>query len=576
MNGKALPRHPNLEQYKKQTKELVKLRRALLSGTTEATARHVERFFKMVQQFHPKYRRQTTERIREEKFALSDAQVVLARQHGFESWPKFARHIEALQRGASGQAQEDPAAAFIRAACTSPGVDHGSGTLEEAQAVLKAHPEVAGSSIYTAAILGDAAGVRRFLGGAKDPSELAISRGGFYHWDALTYLCFSRFLRMTRNDAARSKGFVDTARLLLDAGAMADTGWWEENNEPVPFFESAIYGAAAVAQHPELTRLLLEHWADPNDEETPYHAAEGYDHAVLRVLLESGKLNEFSLTTLLLRKGDWHDVKGMKLVLEAGANPNSATHWGRTPVQHTILRDNYVDNIALQLDYWPHVATESGRKPAAENVRHGESMAWIAARRGRGDVLELLEQRGFAVELAGAQGLIAACAKSDAVRVQTIVAREPELVRELVAYGGVLLADFAGNGNVDGMRLLLELGVDVAAPNPIGDGYFDVAKGGTALHNAAWRARHGAVRLLLERGTPVNALDRKGRSALMLAVKACVDSYWTDRRSPESVAMLLEAGAKTSGVEVPCGYAEADALLVAVRQREREANFLRE
>jgi len=43
-----------------------------------------------------------------------------------------------------------------------------------------------------------------------------------------------------------------------------------------------------VAQHRSYAAVAGAR-ADPNDEETPYHAAEGYDHAVLRVLLESGK-----------------------------------------------------------------------------------------------------------------------------------------------------------------------------------------------------------------------------------------------------------------------------------------------
>jgi hypothetical protein len=47
----------------------------------------------------------------------------------------------------------------------------------------------------------------------------------------------------------------------------------------------------------------------------------------------------------------------------------------------------------------------------------------------------------------------------------------------------------------------------------------------------------------------------------MLALKACVDSYWTNRRSPESVEALLKAGASASSVDFPCGYAEVDALL---------------
>lgn len=46
---------------------------------------------------------------------------------------------------------------------------------------------------------------------------------------------------------------------------------------PRPNWESAIHGAAAIARHPELTRLLLEYGADPNDEERPYHVPERFD-----------------------------------------------------------------------------------------------------------------------------------------------------------------------------------------------------------------------------------------------------------------------------------------------------------
>jgi ankyrin repeat protein len=490
MSGKTLPRHPDLEQFKKQAKELVKLRASLAARPTETNLRHLERLLKMIQQFHPRYRRKTTSEIREARFALSDAQLVIAREHGFESWPRFAKHVEAARREASGEMQDDPVVAFMRAACVVPGVDHGSGTLEEAEAVLRAHPEVAAASIYTAAILGDAAAVRRFLDDAKDAAELAMRRGGVYGWEPLTYLCFSRYLRLKRKDADRSERFVGAARALLDAGASADAGWFEDNDEPVPFWESAIYGAAAVAGHAGLTRLLLERGADPNDEETPYHAAEGYDHAVLQVLLESGKLNHYSMTTLLLRKGDWHDAKGMKLVLEAGADPNAATHWGNTPLQHAVLRDNDVANIKMQLDYWRYVENEAGRVTDPENIRR-RSAASIAARRGRGDVLRMFERQGFPMKFEGVETLIAACAKGDATEVRAITESEPELVGQLVTQGGTLLPEFAGNGNVEGVQLLLDLGVDVATPYFLGDGYFGLEKGGTALHSAAWRARHG-------------------------------------------------------------------------------------
>ena len=53
----------------------------------------------------------------------------------------------------------------------------------------------------------------------------------------------------------------------------------------------------------------------------------------------------------------------------------------------------------------------------------------------------------------------------------------------------------------------------------------------------------------------------KRRSPLSLAVRACVDSYWAHRRSPESVEALLAAGASTQGVQFPSGYAEVDELI---------------
>jgi len=44
-------------------------------------------------------------------------------------------------------------------------------------------------------------------------------------------------------------------------------------------------------------------------------------------------------------------------------------------------------------------------------------------------------------------------------------------------------------------------------------------------------------------------------------VRACVDSYWSHRRSPESAEALLRAGASVRGVAFPSGYAEVDELL---------------
>src|SRR5204863_338880 len=297
----------------------------------------------------------------------------------------------------------------------------GHGTLDRAAAILAAHPEIASSDIHSAAILGDDAAVRRFL--ELDPGNATL-KGGPRGWDALTHLCFSKYLRL---DRARSAGFVRAAQALLDAGANANTGWYETNHQPSPEWESALYGAAGVAH-------------------------------------------------------------------------------------------------------------------------------------------ELFERRGCAIELQGVERLIAACARNDTAGVGSIAAREPQLVRELVAEGGKLLAEFAGTWNTAGVQHLLDLGVPVTALYD-GDEYFDIARDSTALHVAAWKGLPPTVRLLIERGAPVDVKDGKGRTPLALAVKACVDSYWTHRRTPEAVRALLDAGASVRGVAFPSGYAEVDELLEVHRQR---------
>jgi Ankyrin repeats (3 copies) len=89
MGAKEIPLHPNLEQYKKQAKDLVKARN---SGDSEASLR--------INQFHPRLGKLPgTER--QSAFTLADAQLVIAREHGFESWPKFAKHLEAMNQESS-------------------------------------------------------------------------------------------------------------------------------------------------------------------------------------------------------------------------------------------------------------------------------------------------------------------------------------------------------------------------------------------------------------------------------------------------------------------------------------------
>ncbi len=408
-----IPARPSLEQYKKQAKDL--LRRVV--------ARHpaaVERIRR-----HPRLRTLSEAEFDAQLAAivLADCQFLIAREHGFPSWPQFASHLEtlrliqSLENPSTSATLADPVNTFIELACVPRHGWHGSGGLEHAQLILARYPHVATASIYSAAVLADEPTVRAFL--ASDPA-LATAHGGPHNWDAITYLCFSRYLRF---DPSRSDAFVFTARALLDAGASANARWTEtlDENPPREVPETVLYAAAGIAHHAGLTRLLLEYGADPNDEETPYHVPETYDNTVLEILLQSGRFNQQSLATLLARKADWHDEKGLLLALEAGANPNYLTHWQYTPFQHSIRRDNGLVMIEMFLDH--------GADPYLRNTDHNRNAFQMAAYHGRGDILRTLEQRGFAPTYDGPSpaldSLVAACARVDRAAVDALLMQDP-------------------------------------------------------------------------------------------------------------------------------------------------------
>jgi WD40 repeat protein len=90
MPAKKLPARPNLDQYRKRAKDLLKSYEA---GHPDALSR--------IRQHHPRFNKATCA-IDGAVLRLSDAQWVIAREHGFESWAKFAGHIRRIPARDSG------------------------------------------------------------------------------------------------------------------------------------------------------------------------------------------------------------------------------------------------------------------------------------------------------------------------------------------------------------------------------------------------------------------------------------------------------------------------------------------
>jgi hypothetical protein len=226
-----LPLRPNLEQYRKLAKDLLKAARSNDPDTLRSWAtRWIERLvklsgLKLTRQMPvaiKHWARQVEEFARRklnEKCALTEAQFVIARASGFESWPKLVKHIQGVTHAASQVAKFEKAADAI--------------------------------------VNGDQATLKRLL--QNDP-ELVHVRSTREHRAMLLHYVSANgvegFRQKTPNNA------VQIAEILLKSGAEVDA-------------EADVYsggcttlGLTATSVHPEragvqeaLLQLLLEHGA---------------------------------------------------------------------------------------------------------------------------------------------------------------------------------------------------------------------------------------------------------------------------------------------------------------------------
>ncbi|CAN5195176.1 hypothetical protein BH23ACT9_BH23ACT9_00100 [soil metagenome] len=281
-----LPSHASLEHLRNQAKLI---QRAVRAADPWGLG--------LVAEFHPKLEPLTAEPDALTGFRRADAQHVVARQYGFASWAALRRGLGIVaDRGRSphlldvdGDLPTDLAARadrFLRLACLTYGADHPDRRVR-ASALLAAHPEIAASTIHTAAGVGDVAAIRRLL--AVDPTA-ANAEGGPFRWTPLLYLAYARV------DGGADADPVTAARVLLDAGADPNAGYMWEGLVP-PFtvltglFGEGEQGPVNQPRHPRcipLARLLLAAGADPNDGQTLYNRMFRSDDEHLEVLLPAG------------------------------------------------------------------------------------------------------------------------------------------------------------------------------------------------------------------------------------------------------------------------------------------------
>ena len=294
MTTPHLPERPNLEQLKHQAKDLLRLARA-------ADPSALTRFRAL-----PAFTGVRDDDALAATVALHDAQSVIARELGFDSWKVLNERVEELTLDFDTAVDQ-----FVDAATES--------RPDRAERLLGLYPTMANANFHAALLLGDVERVESYL--SRRPA-LATERSGTRGWEPLLYLCYTslRFGPTSRRD-----GLVKITRRLLELGADPNTRFpWLHHGVRRP----ALWGAVMVTRLLPLAELLLDAGADPNDGVTLPLAASGDETAWLELLLAHGAdVNQRWATdgsSALYAVLQWADTPvGIRWLLDHGADADA-------------------------------------------------------------------------------------------------------------------------------------------------------------------------------------------------------------------------------------------------------------
>jgi len=345
---RSFPIRPHLDSDRKRAKVLKKAH----------TARDPEALT-TIREHHPRFQGMNLAAVAAAPFRLSDAQLVVAREYGVESWPRLAALVGFLRADLSERAR-----LFIEAA-------GGEGS-KRAHDLLAHAPELATASFQAACAAVDMNVALRWL--AKDPAA-ATRADGPRGAEPLWTLCWSSIgsgILQAHDDR------VQIAQKILAAGAGPNTTAERESNFG-RHRVSAIYGCVHH-DRPVLLKTLLEAGATPNDGESLYHATERTNERCLDLLLSYGadlsRLDEARRpagTSALMRALDYEALGPVRKLLEAGADPServqvlaARTAWWppeRNALHHAALRGRSAAVIDLLVQHGAPLDAREGQRP---------------------------------------------------------------------------------------------------------------------------------------------------------------------------------------------------------------------
>jgi hypothetical protein len=327
MPVRPLPPNPSLDHLKYQAKDLLKSRAARDPATAQR-----------IREFHPHFSTATDDEIFAATLRLSDAQLIIARESGFSSWPRLKRHIE---KPTVADRLNLPHHERIEGAVFRLAVDLlDAGDVAGLRAHLAAHPALArqrvlfegGNYFRNPSLLEFIAEnpirhgkmpknivevAKVILDSEVEPSALnealvlvvtgRVPRECGMQVPLINLLCDSGAETDGALQAAAAHGEFEAARALIALGARvtlpiaAALGKLDDAVRLLPRADERdrhlALALAAQFGHVEIVRLLLDAGEDPNrynppgghSHSTPLHQAALAGHeAVVRLLVERG------------------------------------------------------------------------------------------------------------------------------------------------------------------------------------------------------------------------------------------------------------------------------------------------
>ncbi len=485
--SKSLPARPNLEQLKIQAKDLLK---SLKSGDVTA--------YRRFQENHPQPTKLGTVESRAGAMTLSDAQLVIAREYGFTSWPKLKAHVESL-RGETGEPLDLLKQAFHED--DAPRLRQLLDRFPQFKAILN---EPIGPFDSPAIV-----NVR-----SREMLEVLLDAGADLNAKSRWWAGGFGLLHSAEPALA---AYAIQRGATVDVHAAARLGLIEKLRELIAGRPALVHVRGGDGQTPlhfagtiEIAKLLLEHGADidardVDHESTPAQWMIRERQEIARFLVQRGCQTDLLLATAL---GDANLVRR-----HLAADPACI---------HRRVSD----------EYFPMVNPKSGGTIYQWTLGWYVSAHEVARQFGHEAVFQLLMEHSPAdVQL------IVACEATDQPAVNALLTTNPNLAATLPPASQRLVAHAARNNQPGVVRVMLAAGFPVDARGQ---------HQGTPLHWAAFHGNAAMTREILGHHPPLELTDADFHATPLGWAIHGSENGWNCRTGDyaATVQLLLSAGAK--------------------------------